>query len=332
MHEAMPPAPVLRCLAPGATVAVVAPAGPAAPERVAAVPALLAAQGWRARVYPGCHAHDQDGLARQDVPGFLAAPDAQRLADLLSALADPTVDALWCLRGGYGSGRLLEALAAALPAHIANHPALHPPKLLIGYSDITALHAFLDRLGWPALHAAMPASDLLLPGREADAQALFTLLRRGLRAGDVLAPALLPDAGQAWCVPGTATGRLVGGNLSLLAALCGTPWQLRTGGALLFLEEVGEAAYRVDRCLVQLRQAGLLQAAAGFVLGSFTDGDDAAPVLREHLATLGKPVLAGWPTGHGRPHQPLPLGVAMTLDAGAGTLTLRQDFLVTAAG
>lgn len=319
----MPPA-VLRCLEPGATVAVVAPAGPAAPGRLAAVPALLAAQGWRARIYPGCRPHDGDGQPWPGLPGFLAAPDAQRLADLCAALADPAVDAVWCLRGGYGSGRLLEALAAA--------PPVSHPKLLIGYSDITALHAFFDRLDWPALHAAMPASDLLLPGREADAQALFTLLRQGLRAGDVLAPTRLPDAGQAWQVPGTATGRLVGGNLSLVAALCGTPWQLRTAGALLFLEEVGEAAYRVDRCLVQLRQAGLLQAAAGFVLGSFTDGDDAAPLLREHLGALGKPVLAGWPTGHGTPHQPLPLGVVMTLDAGAGTLTLRQDFLTAAAG
>jgi muramoyltetrapeptide carboxypeptidase len=320
---------------------VVAPAGPAAPERVAAVPALLAAQGWQARIYPGCHAQGGDrpggdGTGNDGpcdgpgdggtgpgpaVPAFLAAPDDRRLTDLCDALADPAVAAVWCLRGGYGSGRLLEALAAV--------PVPTQPKLLIGYSDITALQAFLDRLGWPALHAAMPASDLLLPGREADARALFTLLRQGLRRGDLLAPALLPGA---WCVPGTASGRLVGGNLSLVAALCGTPWQLRTAGALLFLEEVGEAAYRVDRCLVQLRQAGLLQAAAGFVLGSFTDGDDAAPVLREHLAGLGKPVLAGWPTGHGTPHQPLPLGVAMQLDAGAGTLRLQQDFLVTEAG
>jgi muramoyltetrapeptide carboxypeptidase len=140
------------------------------------------------------------------------------------------------------------------------------------------------------------------------------------------APARLPGA---WQVPGRASGRLVGGNLSLVAALCGTPWQLRTAGALLFLEEVGESAYRIDRSLVQLRQAGLLQAAAGFVLGSFTDGDDATPVLQAHLGGLGKPVLAGWPTGHGTPHQPLPLGVAMALDAGAATLQLAQDFLVT---
>ncbi|MEK8049138.1 LD-carboxypeptidase [Ideonella sp. DXS22W] len=302
-------APVWRTLAPGATVAVVAPAGPALPERVAAVPALLQAQGWQARLYPGCH-------TRQ---GFLAGPDALRVADLMDAFADPQVDAVWCLRGGYGSGRLLPAIDVD---RLARHP-----KLLIGYSDITALHLLLDRLGWPALHAPMPASDLLLPGREADAQALFTLLRDGLRAGDRLAPPLLPDA---WCLPGVASGRLLGGNLSLLAALCGTRWQPQAQGALLFIEEVGEPAYRIDRCLLQLRLAGVLDAAAGFVLGSFTEGEAAAEneaVLRDHLGSLGKPVLAGWPSGHGTPHQPLPLGVQARLDAGAGHLTLLQDML-----
>ncbi|MDT7836812.1 S66 peptidase family protein [Aquabacterium sp. OR-4] len=304
--------PLLHALAPGATLAIIAPAGPAAAERVAAVPALLQAQGWQARLYPGCH-------ARHPAHEFLSGPDAQRLADLQAAFADPQVDAVWCLRGGHGSARLLPAMDVAQLAR--------RPKLLIGYSDITALHLLLDRLGWPTLHAPMPASDLLLPGREADAQALFTRLRQGWSAGEVLAPPLLPGA---WRVPGTVQGRLLGGNLSLLAALCGTPWQPRTEGALLFIEEVGEPAYRIDRCLLQLRLAGLLEQAAGFVLGSFTDGAavaDTEAVLREHLAGLGKPVLAGWPTGHGSPHQPLPLGVAARLDSAAGTLTLLQDFL-----
>lgn len=303
----------LSCLAPGATVAVLAPASPALPARVAAVPALLAAQGWQARLYPSCQAG-----AGQALP-HLAGTDAQRLADLMAAFADPAVDAVWCLRGGYGSGRLLAGIDAAQLSR--------QPKLLIGYSDITALHLLVDRLGWPALHAPMLASDLVLPGREADAQALFTLLREGLCAGAVLAPPRLPGA---WCLPGQASGRLLGGNLSLLAGLCGTPWQARADGVLLFIEEVGEAAYRIDRALLQLRLAGVLQAAAGFVLGSFTDSDDAAvteAVLRDHLGGLGKPVLAGWPSGHGTPHRPLPLGVAARLDAEAGTLTLLQDFL-----
>jgi len=299
----MPYRPFNR-LPPGALVAVVAPAGPADAQRVAAVPALIESQGWRARVYPGCHQRT----------GFLAGPDAQRAADLQAALDDPAVDAIWCLRGGYGSGRLLGRIT--LPAR---------PKLLIGYSDITALHALLDRAGWLALHAPMPASDLLLPGHEDDARVLFALLKQGLPAGTVWAP---PLATPALRCAGRAQGRLLGGNLSLLAALCGTPWQPVTDGRLLFIEDVSESLYRVDRLLLQLAQAGLLAAAAGFVLGSFTEADDPLPVLQDHLAHLGKPVLGGWPAGHGTPNRALPMGALATLDADAGSLRLDQDVLV----
>lgn len=165
----MPYAPLHR-LPAGALIAVVAPAGPADAARVGQVPALVEAQGWRARVYPGCHARN----------GHLAGPDALRLADLQHAVADPEVAAVWCLRGGYGSGRLLAQIdPALLRAH---------PKPLIGYSDITALQLLWDRAGLLTLHAPMPASDLLAPAppdRQADADALFGLLRGGLRAGTV---------------------------------------------------------------------------------------------------------------------------------------------------
>lgn len=300
------PVPLAR-LQPGSLIAVVAPAGPADPALVQQVPALIEAQGWRARIYPGCWQRS----------GFLAGPDSRRLTDLQAAWADDEVAALWCLRGGYGSGRLLAQLdGAALRGR---------PKLLIGYSDITALHAALDREGLLALHAPMPASDLLLPGREADAEALFSLLRDGLHAGTCWAPPLAPGALRR---PGMARGRLLGGNLSLLAALCGTPWQPRTEGRLLFIEDVSESLYRVDRLLLQLAQAGLLAAAAGFILGSFSEAEDPLPVLQDHLGALGKPVLGGWPTGHGTPNRPLPLGALAELDADAGTLRVRQDVLV----
>lgn len=305
----MPPTPYrpLPRLPAGARIAVVAPAGPADPDRVRQVPALIEAQGWQARVYPGC-------LARE---GFLAGPDALRLADLQAAWDDDQVAAVWCLRGGYGSARLLGRFDL-----IGSRAR---PKLLIGYSDITALHAQLDHAGVLTLHAPMPASDLLLPGREADAAALFGLLRDGLAAGTRWAP---PLAAGSLRIGGVARGRLVGGNLSLLAALCGTPWQPRTAGRLLFLEDVSESLYRVDRLLLQLAQAGLLDAAAGFLLGSFTEADDPLPVLQHHLGGLGKPVLGGWPAGHGTPHRPLPLGALAVLDADAGCLTFSQDVLV----
>jgi muramoyltetrapeptide carboxypeptidase len=296
----------LRCLASGDRVAVIAPAGPATPERIALVEPLFARFGLRAKVYPGCH-------ARHPQHDFLAGDDDTRLADLHAAFADAGNAAVFCLRGGWGSARLLPRIdAALLRAH---------PRPCVGYSDITALHALLLRAGLPCFHGPMPGSDLVLEGAEDEARECFATLMQPLGAGHVFAPALLPGH---WHVSGVASGPLVGGNLSIVASLLGTPWALPVEGAILFLEDVSEALYRVDRLLVQLRHAGVLDAAAAVVLGSFTEDDDPTEVLHEHLAALGKPVLAGWPAGHGRPNRVLPLGVRVRLDANAGTLTLEE--------
>ncbi len=291
-------------LPPGSLIGIVAPAGPAPPDRLARVPALVERFGYRCRVYPGC---------TQDT-GYLAGPDTVRLADLQAALADDDVAAIHALRGGYGCMRLLDGIdTALLRAH---------PKLLMGYSDITALHALWVRHGLPSLHAPMAASDLLLAGRDADRDALFSLLQHGVQAGEVWAPALDPAGLR---VPGTATGPLVGGNLSLVAALLGTPWAWPVDGAILFLEDINEEPYRVDRLLTQLRLAGVLDAVAGFVLGSFTEGGAPEGVLQQMLGGLGKPVLGGWPAGHGTPNRPLPLGQTVRLqvpdDGSQGSLT-----------
>jgi muramoyltetrapeptide carboxypeptidase len=299
----------MQHLRAGDLVGVIAPAGPAPAERVALVEPLFARFGLRARLYPSCH-------ARHAQHNFLAGDDATRLADLHAAFADDDVRAVFCLRGGWGSPRLLEHIDSALLRENI--------KPFIGYSDITALHALLQRDGLMSFHAPMPASDLVIDGAEDDAAALFALLMQPLPVGHVFAPALLPGV---WHISGTATGRLVGGNLSLIASLCGTPWAIDARGAILFIEDVSEALYRVDRLLTQLHHSGLLDAAAGVLLGSFTEDADPTAVLREHLAHLGKPVLAGWPAGHGRPNRALPLGAVVTLDAAAGTLTTRQDVL-----
>ncbi|MDP2005282.1 MAG: LD-carboxypeptidase [Rubrivivax sp.] len=306
--------PGYPALPPGSLIGVIAPAGPVQAERLAAVPALYAAFGYRCRIYPGCAQRN----------GYLAGPDSQRLADLHAALADDEVAALHAIRGGYGCMRLLDGVDTTL--------LRQRPKLLIGYSDLTALHALWAREGLPTLHAPMAASDMLLPAatpsNDADRDALFALLQGGLVAGTVLAP---PLEALGLHAPGRAEGRLVGGNLSLVAALLGTPWAWDTRGALLFLEDVSEDIYRVDRLLTQLRLAGVLDAAAGFVLGSFTEAEAPTPLLRELLLPLclqqGKPLLAGWPSGHGTPNRPLPLGLRVLLDADAGTLTLRNTLL-----
>lgn len=298
-----------RHLRAGDLVGVIAPAGPSTPARLGLVPALFESFGLRARLYPGCQATHP----RHD---FLAGDDATRLADLHAAFADDEVAAVFALRGGWGSARLLDRIDTGL--------LRTKPKLLIGFSDITALHALLAREGLVGLHAPMPGSNLVLEGNEADARALFELLTQPLLAGHRFAAPLAVDA---WRVPGQASGALVGGNLSLVAALLGTPWAWPTEGTILFLEDVSEALYRVDRLMTQLRLAGVLAGARGFLLGSFTEDADPAAVLQDYLAGLGKPVLTGWPAGHATPNRALPLGAQVTLDASAGTLTLDEDVL-----
>ena len=304
---------------PGDTVAIVAPAGPADAQRLALVPALYRSFGLQARIYPGCHQRS----------GYLAGSDDTRLADLHAALADPGIAAIHCLRGGYGCMRLLDRIDGALVQSSA--------KLLIGYSDVTALHALWAGLGLPSLHAPMAASDMLGPGRtrgnEEDRDALFSLLRTGLRAGDVLQGE--PGTGTAELrSAGSADGLLVGGNLSLVAALLGTPWAWQTAGAILFLEDVNEEAYRLDRLLTQLRLAGVFDSVAGIVLGSFTEAASPLDLLRELLLPVclrrGIPLLGGWPAGHGTANRPLPLGVRVRLDvpaAGAARVELLQHFM-----
>lgn len=298
-----------RHLRRGDVVGVIAPAGPPEPDRMALVEPLFERFGLRARLYPGCH-------ARHPQHGFLAGDDAMRLADLHAAFAERDVAAVFAARGGWGSARLLDRIDTALLR--AN------PKPFVGFSDITALHALLVSVGLMGFHAPMPASNLVLEGADAEAEALFELLMNPLSAGHCFSPALGADA---WRVPGRASGRLVGGNLSIVAALCGTPWAWPIDDAILFLEDVSEALYRVDRLMTQLRLAGVLAGVRGFVLGSFTEDDDPTAVLREHLAGLGKPVLTGWPAGHAEPNRALPLGARVTLDADAGTLTLDEAVL-----
>ena len=310
-----------KALQAGDLIGVIAPAGPAKPEQPALVEQLLARHGFRARLYPSCFQRE----------GYLAGPDALRLADVHAAFADTDVHTVICLRGGYGCGRLLGSIDTAL---LQRHA-----KLLVGYSDVTALHALLGTLGIASMHAPMLSSDLIHAGHEEDADALFALLRQGLRAGQVMRPLLMASP---WKVVdsvvnsamdsmhGVAEGRMVGGNLSLVASMLGTPWAFDCAGAVLFLEDVNEEPYRVDRLLGQLHHSGDLQCAAGFILGSFTDMAPAAEIgaiLAHYLAPLRKPVIAGWPAGHGTPNRALPIGVRVRMDAAAGSITLLEDFI-----
>jgi muramoyltetrapeptide carboxypeptidase len=299
---------------------LVSPAGPADPEPVARGTELL--ESWGLRVVPAPHLYDRHG--------YLAGTDDVRLADLHAALRDPTIRGVICTRGGYGTQRIVDRLDT--------DPACGDPKLVVGFSDITALHLALWRRARLATVYGPGASwrDTRTP--EASARSLRDALMStepvvihadpadSTAADSTAADSTAADSTAAVRVPGRATGPLLGGNLSLLVASVGTPDEPDLAGAILLLEDVGEAPYRVDRMLVQLSRAGALRDLAGVAVGQFTDCADQrqmsiVDVLTDRLGGLGVPVLGGLPVGHGYGQLAVPLGVPAVLDADAGTLT-----------
>ncbi len=288
-------------LAPGARVALVATAGPLRDEHdLERAVANAHSLGWEPIV--GAHA-----MARQ---GYLAGSDRDRADDLNRALRDTRVDGVWCLRGGYGTMRILEAIEYdALRAN---------PKAIIGYSDITALHlAIAARCGIGTFHGPTARATLTDFSRRSLARAVGA---NGEPCG-VAASARVLRAG-------VARGPLVGGNLALLTALIGTPYAARCDGAILVLEDVNEPAYRIDRMLRHLRLAGILGKCSALLLGDFTlrtDSDDDPMMLetslREAADAVNGPCLAGIPVGHIDDQWTLPLGAIASVNTDAMTLS-----------
>lgn len=300
-------------LAPGGVVGVAALSGPVREEDLRAGVATLESFGYSVRIAP-------NALSREPLLG-LAGDDRTRLEGYLSLVADPEVDAVLFARGGYGVTRLLDRLPAEL---LRERPLLH-----CGFSDLTALAAFLrERCGLVSVHGPMVAADLSRPLDPLTAK-WFPALLEGR------APVRLdvPDADV--LVPGRAEGPLVGGCLSLLAALSGTPWDFDYDGALLFLEETGEEAYRVDRMLGTLISAGRLGRLAGIITGSMArvtfggaeEPDRLRKLLLDRFGPLGVPVASGLPFGHAGPNVPLPVGARASWDGESRTLALEEEFL-----
>nr|WP_314616463.1 LD-carboxypeptidase [uncultured Pseudomonas sp.] len=289
-----------------ACFAIVAPAGPARLDAQKASQ-WFAERGYRCRLYPSV----------EQAQGYLAGTDQQRLDDLHAAFADPAVDAILCMRGGYGSMRLLDKLDFEL---ICRHP-----KPLIGYSDITALHTAIYRhTGLLTFHGGMLNADLLGAKLQPTESSLLAQLTGRVGEGDEIAH---PGEFALSCVvPGVASGRLLGGNLSMLGATLGTLAEIDTQGSILFIEDVNEPLYRVDRLLTQMRLAGKLEGVRGVLVGDFAGITVAAmtPLLQEVFGPLGVPVLAGWRSGHCDPNVCLPLGARVRLDSQARSLVLAQ--------
>jgi muramoyltetrapeptide carboxypeptidase len=251
--------------------------------------------------------HRQDVFTRRR---YLAGDDARRSEEWREAVADPEARAIFCARGGYGAMRILPGVDPA--------PLLVSPKLLVGFSDITALHALLNRAGLATVHGPVLTQLGRAPGAAVDH--LLALLTQAPPPDADGSPG--PGAGlvgQAVIRPGRVEGPLLGGSLTLLAHLCGTPWQPSLAGAILAIEDVDERPYRLDRYLTQLRLSGALRGVAGVALGLFTDCD--APgihgleVVREWAAELGVPAVEGFPFGHEDGNLALPLGARATLIA-----------------
>lgn len=275
-----------------------APAGPVDPERLAAGCAWLEAAGFTV-------VRRDDLLARR---GYLAGDDERRAKELMELVRDDRVDAILCARGGYGCHRVVP--------HLDPDAFRAARKPLAGFSDVTTLLLWqLCRAGLVGFHAPMPAQT---NAREQDRQAL---VRRLCGDGGEGVLAGRPAGG------GAAEGRLVGGNLTVLAASVGTPWEPDTRGAILLLEDVGERPYRLDRALAQLRAAGKLDALAGVGVGGLDACDDeaypvptACEVLEEALRPLGVPLVLDLPFGHGECNVPWPLGLPARIDGDAGTV------------
>lgn len=292
----------------GSRVALVAAAGPLPEGGVERAIDRVRAFGWEPVAGQHCRGRR----------GYLSGSDVERAADLNAAIRDPDIHAVWFLRGGYGTMRILDAI---------DWPALaRNPKPLIGFSDNTAVHLGAGAVGVVAFHGPHPHTPAF-PDFARDG------LLRVLSSAEPAGVLPFPDGGAdraETMAGGEAEGPLVGGNLSLLSATLGTPYAVLPEGALLFIEEVGESPYRLDRMLSHLKLAGVLDAVAGIAIGAVTEvpgenGDALArEVLHDRLGALGVPVAIGFPFGHVDDNWTLPVGVRARLDADAGTLALLE--------
>jgi muramoyltetrapeptide carboxypeptidase len=298
----------------GDTIGIVAPASPPEqPEVIDEAIERLSRFGFKVKLSENVHQRT----------GYLAGSDAERAADLNAFFADPEVKAVFALRGGYGSCRILPML---------DYDAIRAnPKPLVGYSDITAMHlAILVKSGLVTFHGSN-ASSAFTHENLAVCKRMLTV-EGDLKPGameNLFSRATPNPANVTTIVPGRAEGTIIGGNFTCLLRLIGTPWQPDFRGAILFLEDTCEKAYRIDGMFTHLRLAGILPQIAGLVLGQFDyEADVHEPkriheCLRREAERLGVPCVMGAPIGHFSGQVIIPQGVPGELDADAGSLAFR---------
>ena len=291
-------------LQPGARVGIVAPAGCVGEEALHLGIAAIKAEGFEVEV--AAHVYDQKG--------YLAGDEKRRALELKNFFQRSDIDGIFCARGGFGSIQLLSHLNRDLSQY---------PKIFVGYSDITILiNWFRQHCGMVTFHAPMVAMDLAkglsLRSREHFWE-ILTGARRNwtVNLGEVIRP-------------GRVKAEMTGGCLSLLVTTLGTPYEIDTRGKMLFLEDVGEKPYRIERMLIHLRMAGKFDGLAGIVFGDFTNctddsSRDVRQVIEELFLAADFPVVMGLTAGHGAENLALPFGVPMSLDSGDCTLSLDES-------
>jgi muramoyltetrapeptide carboxypeptidase len=316
-----------KALRKGDTIGVVVPAGPLNRERIDRALARVRDRGFRIKTYGDIYR----------TRGYLAGDDATRAAELMAAFADPETSAVWCARGGYGVMRTL---------HLIDFNVIRSnPKVFVGFSDITALHISIQRrTGLITFHGPNLQDGFGQPDdmSTANQTALWRILLADQQSTSAAGYSYdLSTVEQLSLQPingGSAVGDLTGGNLAMLNSTMGTADEVHTDGKILFLEDVGERLYRIDRYLTQLRLAGKFVSVAGVLLGSFSydEGDqedkpsDIAAFLSEFFANIGAPVLTGFPAGHARYNLTLPMGGRIKMDADAGQVTLLENCVTSA--
>jgi len=293
----------------GDTIAIIAPASPVDSRDVLE-------RGIRSLERMGFRVRFEERIFESS--RYLAGSDSARAEELQRAFEDPSIQAILGLRGGYGCARLIPLMKVR---------RLRPhQKIFMGFSDLTTLMMFFrKRLGWISIHGPMAASPSLADIPQDQAEHLFFLLSDpGYR------PKLHFEHMDCW-TPGVAEGELVGGCLSIITASLGTRYEIDTDGKILFIEDLGEPPYRLDRMLTHLQLAGKFRSIAGVMLGSFIDceptrgGYKAGDVLRDILSRLNIPVMAGFPLGHGDDNWAVPYGARVRMDADARILELLQS-------
>lgn len=295
----------------GDKVAMIGLSSYAPEERIDPAIEAVKARGFEVKVYDSCRSKHW----------CFSGSDEQRAKDFEDAMCDDSIDGVFCIRGGYGAARALELVDwDKVKAAVERKP-----KYFSGYSDVTAAHIALNEIchlvTW---HTPMPSTEWINEMDEYTKQYLWASMTDE-PVKEIVNP---KDVELEVMMPGKVSGQLVGGNLSLLAAAVGTDFDLDTKGKILFIEDIGEAPYRIDGMLIHLRQAGKLKDAAGFIIGAFTNCGENEPdaelplrsVLEGVFAPYGKPTVMNLRCGHCMPTASLPLGAKVEIDNGKITI------------